>query len=240
MSAAMLTDPKAMKKHLAIGTPSSHSESSFLPPRQSSEPISSATTMSLTAPFDSRFPKLLSKDDAYQVFEEKSKKASSGGHFPSSQPTARQLLDPKGFNNIQRQQESRDAPREPMMFTYQASTPYNLQMNGGPPEVNGNGNGNVDHTSLHKRDYDDYEGKGMGGLIERVHNISQREERPQKKQKSETFEEDDKEKQVASAGGGKGGEIGEYMRQKKKEGLEESGSVSAIVDLTGCTSSCTF
>ena len=78
----------------------------------------------------------------------------------------------------------------------------------------------------------------MGSLIERVHNVSQREERPQKKQKIDTFEEDDKYKKNFG-GGGKGGEIGEYIKQKKKEGIEEDGSSATIVDLTGgmCTSS---
>jgi len=230
----MLMDLKSMKKHLANGTSLlPYFDSIPLPRRQSSEPPSS--TMSSRASFAFESPLQLSKDDAYQIFDYEGKKASGAQPArptPSSLPNARQLLDPKGFDKSQRQEKTPAASSESGLLGHSNSTLPTPHLNRGLPEVNGNSNGN----GLEKRNYDDYEGQGMGSLIERVHNISQRQERPQKKQRSETFDEDEKERKAAFAGGGKGGEIGEYMEQKKKEGLEESGPVSAVVDLTGGTS----
>ena len=227
VSAAMLTDPKAMKKHLANGTsPASHFEESSLPPYRNSEPPTSDFSLSTSMIFD--LANRPSKDDAYHVFEGKGKKpamkeATNQAH--SSQFDPRRLLDPVNFSKT----NGRRGIQSPSTVSTSLGDPSPTQPSphqwrGGTPEVNGNG--------LNKRDHDDYEGQGMGSLIERVHNVSQREERPQKKQKTETSE-DDKEKKAAFGGGGKGGEIGEYMRQKKKEGLKESGPAAAVVDLTG-------
>lgn len=187
--------------------------------------------MSLDTPitFDFKSPLQFSEDDAYEVFENKGKKASSArtaGQVPLSQPTPQQLLDPKGFDKSKRQEAASSAPSETTLSAdLSPNHSSHPQLSGGSAELNGNG--------LRKRDYDDYKGQGMGRLIERVHNVSRREERPQKKAKNKIFDEDDKDNKAAFGGGGKGGEIGEYMRQKKKEGLEESGTVNAVVDLTG-------
>lgn len=80
----------------------------------------------------------------------------------------------------------------------------------------------------------------MGGLIERMHNVSKREDRPQKKQKREHIGEDadDEQRKAVFAGGGKGGEIGEYMKQKRREGQQEAGPTNAVVDLTAGTLFC--
>ena len=209
-SAAMLMDPKSMKKHLANGTSfSSHSQSTPTRSRQSSEPHSSTTPAGKDT--ISHSPVQTVKDDAYE-FESKGKKAVSEqqvGRKPSSHVDARRLLDPAGFDQI----------KLPNMPSDSVST-----ADRGRSEANG--------SSPSKRDYDAYEGQGMGSLIERVHNVSEREEHPQKKQKSADFE-NDQDKKAIYGGGGKGGEIGEYMKQKKKEGIAESGSCSSIVDLTG-------
>ena len=76
------------------------------------------------------------------------------------------------------------------------------------------------------------EGGGYGKLIEQVHNVTKREDRPVKRQKTAHPLEGDVNGSSAFAGGGRGGEIGEYMKQKRKEGLQESGPASHIVDLT--------
>lgn len=227
MSAAMLTDPKALKKHLANGTsPSSHFDSSSsLPPHHSSEPLIS--NFSLDAPIVFDFATRPSKDDAYHVFEDKGKKSAmtqATGQTPSSQVDPRRLLDPINFSKTNGRIDVR-SPSTASTYSGNPSPtrPSPHQQNGGSPEFNGNG--------LNKRDHEDYKGQGMGSLIERVHNVTQREERPQKKKKTEAFE-DEKDKKTAFGGGGKGGEIGEYMKQKK-EGLEESGPTAAVVDLTG-------
>ena len=76
----------------------------------------------------------------------------------------------------------------------------------------------------------------MGSLIERVHGITQREERPRKRQKTEIIaDEDDAQKKVTFQGGGKGTEIGEYMREKRREAQAKSGPDGAVIDLTAGT-----
>ncbi len=236
VSAAMLTDPRALKQHLANGTfHFSHFEAFSLPPRRSSEPPHSASSSNSPVVVDLT-SKQTTKDDAYHVFNGKGKNAPKTAVTQPSTPAfssqfdPRRLLDPKAFGKDSRKSDERSpsimtTPSE-YFSPLRAST--NLP-NGGYPEVNSNG--------AHKRDHDNTNVPGMGSLIERVHNVSQREERPQKKQKIETFEDDKYKKNFG--GGGKGGEIGEYIKQKKKEGIEEDGSSATIVDLTGgmCTSS---
>ena len=144
----------------------------------------------------------------------------------------RRLLDPKGFSNDQRQRDSQSTSIEtssgqPGPSTRQLNS-KSSESNGETPETKAN--------HLLKRDHDDYEGRGMGSLIENLHNVSQREERPQKKSKIEKdhfgVEED---KKVSFVGGGKGGEIGDYLKEKKKQGIIQSGPANAVVDLTGGT-----
>lgn len=241
LSAALLTDPKALKKHLAIGTSiSSHSESSSLPARRGSEPLHSeppCPTSLVPGPVSQR-----SKDDAYHVLGNKGKKAmisQNATQAASSTFDPRRLLDPKGFNNDQRQRDSKSAATESNLAQ---PGPSNLQPSGKLSEANNNSSeikgsstgANVD--GLHKRDHENFDSLGMGSLIEKVHNVSQREERPRKKPKVENgvFEVEE-DKKVSFVGGGKGGEIGDYLKEKKKQGIAESGPVNAVVDLTGGT-----
>ena len=119
----------------------------------------------------------------------------------------RQLLDPKGYNADQRKVDA-----EPPLGTT-----------------------NTEFTKTsQKRNQDDGEGNGMGNMIERVHNITDRQERPHKRKKTEKDDDaDEKSKAAFGGGGGKGGEIGEYMKQKREEGQKESGPSTTVVDLTG-------
>lgn len=233
----MLTDPRALKRHLVNGTSHfPHFEASSLPPRWGSEPPHSLSSLNSPVLVDLT-SKQTTKDDAYHVFNGKGKNAAKTAVTQPSAPAfssqfdPRRLLDPKAFGKDSRKLDERSPSimTTPSGYLSPVRASPNLP-NGEYPEVNSNG--------AHKRDYDNTKVPGMGSLIERVHNVSQREERPQKKQKIETFEEDDKYKKNF-AGGGKGGEIGEYIKQKKKEGIEEDGSSATIVDLTGgmCTSS---
>ena len=228
MSAAMLTNPRALKQHLANGTShSSHFEAFSLPPRRSSEPPHSRSS-SNSPVFVDLTSKQITKDDAYHVFNGKGKNASKTAVTQpptpafSSQFDPRRLLDPKAFGKDSRKSDE----QSPSIMTTPSEHFSPLRASPNLP------NGEVHSNGAHKRDHDNTTVPGMGSLIERVHNVSQREERPQKKQKIETFEEDDKYKKNFG-GGGKGGEIGEYIKQKKKEGIEEDGSSATIVDLTG-------
>ena len=198
-----------MKKHVANGK----SLSPLLNPqisrnRGSSEP-SQPSTLSPTFQNASSMISQSTKDDAYEFVMNKGKKALTPQPAEQTSPShfnPRQLLDPVKFDT--RTSERRNVPSKSTLMN----------------ETNGN--------SAHKRDYDESESQGMGNLIERVYNVSQREERPQKKQKAETFN-DEEEKKATYGGGGKGGDLGEYMKQKKKEGLAESSATGTVVDLTG-------
>lgn len=226
VSAAMLMDPKAMKRYLMTNgsSISSHLDMSPSAIRLNSEPPPSALFLN-----DSIAPYLpsakISKDDAYKVFESKGKKVLNTqqvGQTSSNQFEARRLLDPIGSQDPLLTSNDSNISRPPSPVR---TSQYHL--NGGPLEANGN--------RFHKRDYEDFEGQGMTSLIERVHNVSQRGDRPQKKLKFDTFQEEEKDSKAIHGGGGKGGEIAAYLKQKKKEGIAESGPVSNVVDLTGGT-----
>lgn len=237
LSAATLTDPKALKKHLANGTPiPSHFETSSLSSRRVSEPPHSETSFYIHLLPD--IAPLQSKDDAYHILEHKGKKtmsaqnATMAGQAASSTFDPRRLLDPKGFSNGQRQRDSKSVSTQSSSC---GPTPSNPQLNSKPSVSNG-GLSEINVNGLHKRDREDYEGPGLGSLIERVHNVSQRGERPQKKPKIQKDDLDVEEGEtVKFVGGGNGGEIGDYLKEKRKQGIAESGPVNAVVDLTGGT-----
>lgn len=229
ISAAMLTDPKALKKHLANGTPlPSRCEPSSSYARRSSEPPFSYLSFDSPILLDSSSQR--ARDDAYTVVESKDKKAISiqnRGSTPSNRFDADQLLDPTGFDKNKYQNDSHNTSTD--IACIGQPSPSTLQRSAG--------HSGIDDHGGHKRDHEDCEVLGMGNFIERVHNVSQREKRPLKKQKLETQEKSEFDvehgRRAISGGGGKGGEIGEYIKQKKKEGIAESGPSSAVVDLTG-------
>ena len=227
---ALLTDPKALKsqvrvpanrlpkkgitdyRQLSNGTPSLPFDFHYpsMEPRQRSEPSYSRSS------FDFTYPVTSSKDDAHVVTEGLNRGSSKTMNKSSiAQPQrsfdARQLLDPKGFNP--------DRPQRDKQIKMLDSGPAVL------PQTNGNS----------KRDAEELEGQGMGGMIERIHGISHRDERPQKKQKTIRHDDDEDGKKPTFTGGGKGGDVGEYMREKRLEGQAEPVSTSEIVDLTAGT-----
>lgn len=209
-----MSDPDGLSKHLLNGSPSTYfpSNSQSLG-RQSSEPpfLSSQSRLSPLAP-------ILSKDDTYIVVDREGNGRSPSktlGPTHTSRPyfDPRQLLDPKGYNTIHRKKEldSFVDVSKPPPLPQTSDLAYGSQ----------------------KRSQNESEGHGMGNMIERVYNITERQERPRKKQK--TDKDDDGEengKASFSGGGGKGGEIGEYMKQKREEGQKDLGPPKAIIDLT--------
>ena len=226
ISAAMLMDPKSMKQRMANGTNISilhpvaaHSPLSFLRPQ--SEP-----PHLFNFPLPSDFTSNKSKDDAHLTLQGHARarlSSSQTGLNQTSQPRfdPQQLLNPKGFDPNQRRKDEDAHPSVPAS----PSTPQSMT-DTHAAQLNG----------VHKRDHEEVE-RGMGNLIERVHNVSKREDRPQKKQKREHLGEDAEEekRKAVFAGGGKGGEIGEYMKQKRKEGQQDAGSTNTVVDLTAGT-----
>ncbi|MCJ1355965.1 MAG: hypothetical protein MMC33_005959 [Icmadophila ericetorum] len=75
---------------------------------------------------------------------------------------------------------------------------------------------------------------GMSRFIERSYNLSNREYRPRKKARKDYDSDgtDVSKPKAVFTGGGKGGDLGEYMKQKRKEGQDALVGTSAVVDLT--------
>ena len=203
-SPAALIDPNVLKQQLATGI-SLFSKPSTIT-RSASEEPSSATSLRGHSTFDFDLP-LCPKDDAYGIFEGKNRNLPHQpvGQIPTSRASARQLLDPKGFNKINSSKSF--ASRSP-----HATEGFPL-----PPQTNG-------HQTPSP-----IEPGGIGSFIEQLHGISQREARPLKRQKRE---EEDSNKIKGAFAISKGGELGEYVKEKRKEGLEESGPPNTVVDLT--------
>lgn len=206
ISAAMLTDPKSLKKHLSNGIPQPLDfpiTSSTILARASSE-----SRISFVEPTAPDLTSISSKDDAHFKFDHKgfskdTAKIAGVLQSPVSRFDPRQLLDPKGFNPAQVKKDS----------VHQSDQ--------------------ISSNRLHKRNLENDQGQGMGNLIERMHNVTQREDLPRKKQRSDHVQDEDQgQKKAAFGGGGKGGEIGEYMKGKRKEGQKAAGP-NAVVDLTG-------
>lgn len=208
---ALLTDPSFRKKPSFNGITSFplHSRNPTMEPRQKSEPPSAAYP---SFSFDFEIPAALSKDDAHLVTQGQSRGSSKTSKQPGMtvpQPSfdARQLLDPKGYNSSQSQKDR------------------NIHMLRSGPSVLSSTNGTL------KRNGEDLEGQGMGNMIERMHGVSQRDERPPKKQKNSKSDEEDEKKAIFTTVG-KGGELGEYMREKRKEGQANNVPNGDVVDLT--------
>ncbi|KAL9031346.1 MAG: hypothetical protein Q9196_000601, partial [Gyalolechia fulgens] len=216
VSSSILLDPKGMTKQAANGNEStSHSVPVHSRPRHSSEPLDS-----MSPPQTHFLKNFNSKDDAHMSPKGRGKRLAQPSNLQSQQTStpnhsfnARQLLDPKAFRGNS-QQSHKDA-RSPKPSGTDESDERN------PPN---------DSTHSGK---DATEHQGLSSMIERMHGVSQRNERPQKRQKTE-HENDEREK-ATFTGGSKGGEIGQYLKEKRKEGQDESQAAAAasVVDLTG-------
>ena len=222
ISAAMLTDPKELKK-LANGTTSttnSHLNAPSPSGRRNSEPpVSSNLITSPIVKFTSF------KEDAYDILEKqgRNKKPTNAPVVNRPPPTRfdpRQLLDPKGFKPNQQQNDS-VVKLTNLLPTHNPPVPHHQQDKEAPHP-----------TDFGKHDHEGSEGQGQGSLIEQVHNVTNREERPSKKRKTEDGFVDGDEQRVGTFRGGKGGELGQYVKDKRREGQEHLGSAGVIVDLT--------
>ena len=203
---AKLLDPRAHRNHLSNGIPtfSTHCDMTQSFARHNSEP----RTMSSQSPaiyFESPPPS--SKDDAHSFFEGQSRGSKKSmpqftGHTQQSY-NPRQLLDPKGVPRAKACSKN----------DLRQSSPASQRM--------------------HERASEEPEARGMGNLIESVYGITDREERPQKRQKRDEAHQDEEEQNKDTfAGGGKGGDIGQFMREKRKEAQAESIANSTMIDLT--------
>lgn len=139
-------------------------------------------------------------------------KSPGPAYAPRPHLDPRQLLDPKGYNAIHRKKDMDSPIAEAKAFLDTTNSGFT---DASQKRVQGGGEEN-----------------GMGNMIERVHNITDRPERPRKRRKTDKDDNGDEQIKAGFSGGGKGGEIGEYMKQKREEGQKESGTSQAIIDLT--------
>ncbi len=158
-----------------------------------------------------------SKNDAYLVVHCKGNgeiplKPLGPAHTSRPHLDPRQLLDPKGYNADHRKDEM-GCPVD------EDSTSV------------GSSNQNVTNA-LPKRRRDASEASGMANMIERIHNVTERQDQPRKKRKTDNGDDNEEKAKACFRGGGRGGEIGDYMKQKREEGQKESGPSDMVVDLT--------
>ena len=79
---------------------------------------------------------------------------------------------------------------------------------------------------------------GMGGMIEKMHNVGKRDDQPRKRIKSthvvgvEAEDHNGKKSTSRFHGSSGSGVIGDYVRAKREEGLSKAGPQASIVDLT--------
>ncbi|CZS92108.1 related to helicase-like transcription factor protein [Rhynchosporium agropyri] len=137
--------------------------------------------------------------------------------------SSRPVLETSFANNASRQQSQIfqfDNPGGGSQQVYQA--PQVQQYNANDAQngtddrsflTNANGNGNeIKDGSMGMG--------GMGNMLERMHQVTDRSMVPQKRRKIN--DEQDNHRKAEFNGGGKGGPLGEYMREKRKEGQQES------------------
>jgi len=157
--------------------------------------------------------------------------------FPSWD--AASLLNPKGYQKSQPKDERKtnlsviqSVPSSNMTFQFDSL---------------GSSNALTQHAKPYPQNsYTFHSGQapvmGMGHLVERMHNVSDRQFLPQKRRKVEPLDDQGNEQKSYFSGGGKGGVLGEYMREKKEEGRKEAvaNGTRPAVDLTGgkCSHSC--
>jgi SNF2 family DNA or RNA helicase len=144
------------------------------------------------------------------------------------------LLNPRGFQKTQRvKTDNSPSPvpqRKPATnITFQFDSPSDS-----PSPMHSNG------ASM-KNEHEQYGTNGsmgnpisIGGFVERMHNVSEREFHPQKRRKIEQDDVEVNEHKSSFNGGGKSGVLGEYMKQKREEGRQEAKArgTSRAVDLT--------
>ncbi|KAL8985037.1 MAG: hypothetical protein Q9177_004540 [Variospora cf. flavescens] len=210
VSPAMLLDPKSMKKQAVNGINDvSLSALSQSTSRRGSEPPGSSSLYDKIDQSGNH-----SEEDAYVHCKGRGKRLAQSNTFQNIPARAaiphfhaRQLLDPKS---------SQGNPQ--------------IRVDANSHMANG-----VNSPEAQSQTVTSNEGEhqGIGGMIERVYGVSNREERPQKRQKIGPGHPDNSTKPFT--GGGKGGEISEYLKEKRKEGQEEAASTlpASVVDLTG-------
>ena len=152
-----------------------------------------------------------------------------------------QLLNPRGFQQPQQRVENRFTHNNtPPQLAFQFDSPggspipAHLPMpthHGHPPQYNNNhhlpSNGFAQYANGNR------EMRGMGHMLERMHNVADRDMLPQKRRKIHDERPED-DRKAEFNGGGKGGVLGGYMKEKREEGQKEAAAKgTSAVDISG-------
>jgi hypothetical protein len=153
-----------------------------------------------------------------------------GMSYPKTQWNPAALLNPKSLQSLPRKEEykprqTQNLPSSQPVFHFDTPGGASLPSHPAPQHTFGK-------PSQNGQTYGD--GNGMGHMLERMHNVTERDLLPQKRQKLKHEGEVDGKKEHF-AGGGRNGVLGEYMREKREEGRKEAASngTRPSVDLTG-------
>jgi len=227
---AALLDRKVMKQHIINGDSSSHRafRSASMPPASQVQLSTELVSQRPSSSHTSHAQESNRKKRAYVDLDNSDRKQQSTANTARARAPA-PIFDPKLLLNP-KSQHSTTRRKDDAFDTASSSeveTPPQRPISPTPQFIFASAN----QDPLIHEDIES-EGGGFSKLIEQAHNVTKREERPVKRQKTDHYSEEDVNGALAFAGGGRGGEIGEYMRQKRKEGLQESGPTPTIVDLT--------
>lgn len=210
-------------------TPSPDSSKSSLSRKRrvsgSLEPLSSSQS-SLTSP-------TLSESDAYFYETHKGRPPSNNppgmNEPPAFQPphwTPAALLNPRSYQPQQRRVNNPTPQAQPQQLAFQFDSPAGSYQN--PPQAQPPPQQQVNASN----GFAAYaNGGGMGHMLERMHNLSDRSLVPQKRQKIHD-ERPQGARKAEFNGGGRGGVLGEYVRKKREEGQKESMASGKAVDLS--------
>lgn len=150
--------------------------------------------------------------------------------FPTWNAAA--LLNPRGFQKSQQRDEQNASAPVRNELPSNIAFHFDSPMGSTPPIQHAhspvpNGKGPA-HT------YQDEQASGIGisRMLERMHNVSERDFLPQKRRKIQREEEDSK--RIAHFGGGKGGVLGEYVEKQEQDPKGDAANGTRhSVDLTG-------
>ncbi|TVY42913.1 putative SWI/SNF-related matrix-associated actin-dependent regulator of chromatin subfamily A member 3-like [Lachnellula occidentalis] len=150
-----------------------------------------------------------------QVYSNVPRTANNTPAFASSSQWApADLLNPRGYNQ--------PPPRQrPENVTYNNSAPqlaFQFDSPGGTPPPY--------HPS---QQYNGDMGMGIGNMLERMHNVTDRATVPQKRRK--VYEEPE-DRRKAEFSGSRSGVLGSYMKEKKEQGQREATTKGTLVDIS--------
>jgi hypothetical protein len=214
-SAGMLLNPKAYHKHVANGTSELPFLSTFTPlPMTRSLSESSSLSSTIYTPIPTSYSD--TETNAEPQGRVKSKPSTSNENFKPS-PDPRQLLNPKGFQKAQAKKMETPLKEPPIVNDLIESSPS--------PQA---GSGTSTNS---KRSFEEFsEQPKLGNLMDKLHNVEERQHLPHKKTKRNIDVEDDEGKKPSGTSRGSG-TLGEYLKEERNK-ENAKGRSTPVVDLT--------